>query len=90
MGSEMCIRDRNKCGKLYDELPVEGSKKDTVLQCEFVDKCKAMDMKQTSNFIQYFERLCLLHRGARSSYVTPFLVSVPHRHDIISPCGWLS
>ena len=32
-----------------DELPVEGSKKDTVLQCEFVDKCKAMNMKQTSN-----------------------------------------
>ena len=40
---------RNKCGKPNDELPVEGSRKDTVLQCEFVDECKAMDMKQTSN-----------------------------------------
>ena len=38
-----------KCGKSNDELPVEGSRKDTVLQCEFVDECKAMDMKQTSN-----------------------------------------
>ena len=40
---------QNKCGKPNDELPVEGSKKDTVLQCDFVDKCKAMNMKQTSN-----------------------------------------
>ena len=30
-----------KCGKSNDELPVEGSRKDTVLQCEFVDECKA-------------------------------------------------
>ena len=43
------IYRQNKCGKPHDELPVEGPKKDTVLQCEFVDKCKAMNMKQTSN-----------------------------------------
>ena len=43
------IYRQNKYGKPNDELPVEGSKKDTVLQCEFVDKCKAMNMKQTSN-----------------------------------------
>ena len=40
---------RSKCGKPNDELPVEGSRKDTVLQCEFVDEYKVMDMKQTSN-----------------------------------------
>lgn len=40
---------RSKCGKANDELPVEGSRKDTVLQCEIIDECKAMDMKQTSN-----------------------------------------
>ena len=40
---------RSKCGKPNDELPVEGSRKDTVLQCECVDECNAMDMKQTSN-----------------------------------------
>ena len=45
----ICIYRQNKCGKPNDELPVEGSKQDTVLQCEFVDKCKAMNMKQTSN-----------------------------------------
>ena len=39
----------NNYGKPNNELPVEGTKKDTVLQCEFVDKCKAMNMKQTSN-----------------------------------------
>ena len=43
------IYRRSKCGKPNDELPVEGSRKDTVLQCEFVDECKVMDMKQTSN-----------------------------------------
>ena len=43
------IYRRSKCGKPNDELPVEGSRKDTVLQCEFVDKRKVMDMKQTSN-----------------------------------------
>ena len=54
------IYRRSKCGKPNDELPVEGSKpndelpvegsrEDTVLQCEFVDECKAMDMKQSSN-----------------------------------------
>ena len=43
------IYRRSKWGKPNDELPVEGSRKDTVLQCEFVDECKAMDMKQTSN-----------------------------------------
>ena len=31
------ISRRNKCGKPNYELPVEGSRKDTVLQCEFVD-----------------------------------------------------
>ena len=40
---------QNKCGKPNEELPVEGSRKDTLLQFEFVDKCKAMNMKQTSN-----------------------------------------
>ena len=43
------IYRRSKCGKPNDELPVEGSRKDTLLQCEFVDECKSMDMKQTSN-----------------------------------------
>ena len=43
------IYRRSKCGKPNDELPVEGFRKDTVLQCEFVDKRKVMDMKQTSN-----------------------------------------
>ena len=43
------IYRRSKCGKPNDELPVEGSRKDTVLQCEFVDEYKVMDMKQTSN-----------------------------------------
>ena len=44
---------RSKCGKPNDELPVEGSRKDTVLQCEFVDECKVMDMKQTSNCLGF-------------------------------------
>ena len=35
--------------KSNDERPVEGSRKDTVLEREFVDEFKAMEMKQTSN-----------------------------------------
>ena len=56
----------NECGKPNDELSVEGSKKDTVLQCEFVDECKAMNMKQTSNccgFNMTFRRSAFLRRG---------------------------
>ena len=38
-----------KCRKSNDERPVEGSRKDTVLEREFVDEFKAIEMKKTSN-----------------------------------------
>jgi len=68
---EIAIYRQNKCGKPNDELPVEGSMKDTVLQCQFVDECKAMDMKQTSNcssFNMTFRPSAFLRRGTLLIY----------------------
>ena len=65
------IYRRSNCGKPNDELPVEGSRKDTVLQCEFVDEYKVMDMKQTSNcsgFNVTFRPLAFFGRGTLFIY----------------------